>query len=90
MYISTFKNDTVSRPGVWRELYEDHDNVYIREHRRGTHMTLACDEVIDSKAVRMNAVTDMLVRGHEPSRRDWDRVFATDYRHDGTSLSEAA
>jgi len=90
MYISTFKNDTVSRPGVWRELYEDHDNVYIREHRRGTHMTLACDEVIDSKAVRMNAVTDMLVRGHEPSRRDWDQVFATDYRHDGTSLSEAA
>lgn len=90
MYISTFKNDTVSRPDVWRELYEAHDNVYIREHKSGTHMTLARDEVIQSKAVRMNAVTDALISEHDMTTEDWSRVFATDHRHNGTTLSDAA
>jgi hypothetical protein len=54
LYISTFKNDTVSRPDVWRQKYKDHENVYIREHPNGSHMTLAHDEVLDTKAVRIN------------------------------------
>lgn len=53
LYISTFKNDLVSRPDVWRELFSNHNDVEIREHKGGTHMTLAHPEVVISKTTRM-------------------------------------
>jgi len=59
LYMSTFKNDTVSRPDVWADLYAEHENVFIREHTHGSHLTLANDDVLHSKAVRINKVQEL-------------------------------
>lgn len=76
LYVSTFKNDTVSRPEVWRELYAEHENVYIREHRSGTHMTLANDEVLASKARRINqALALRALKGSSATHEDWQAIF---------------
>ncbi|MDB5165572.1 MAG: hypothetical protein JWM00_462 [Candidatus Saccharibacteria bacterium] len=55
MFYSTFKNDLFAKPDVLRRLYKDHENVYIRTHKSGTHATLANDKVIDAKSMRFNA-----------------------------------
>lgn len=75
LYVSTFKNDMVSRPDVWRELYADHTNVYIREHPGGTHMTLANDEVLASKARRMNSALALRALYAYPTHDDWYEIF---------------
>lgn len=74
-YISTFKNDMVSLPDVWRRLYAAHDNVYIREHRGGTHMTLANDEVLASKARRINEALALRAIKAVPTHDDWQAIF---------------
>jgi len=90
IYLSTFKNDTVSRPEVWRRLFANHRNVYFREHRSGTHMTLANDDVLSSKATRMNMVVDL--RKQRPNRKlsdqDWQRIYSVGRRND--ILADAA
>ncbi|MEP6710208.1 MAG: hypothetical protein ABJA64_00625, partial [Candidatus Saccharibacteria bacterium] len=76
MYISTFKNDTVSRPDVWRKLYQNHPNVYIREHKHGTHMTLANDKVINSKTTRTNAIVDLrTINGDDMDPNDLQNIY---------------
>lgn len=75
LYVSTFKNDMVSRPDVWRRLYGEHDNVYIREHPGGTHMTLANDEVLASKARRMNNALALRALKAQPTHDDWHEIF---------------
>lgn len=80
LYISTFKNDMVSRPDVWRQLFEEHDNVYIREHRGGTHMTLANDEVLASKARRINEALALRALKEQPSPDDWQEIFTARHK----------
>lgn len=77
LYVSIFKNDMVSRPDVWRQLYARHENAYIREHRGGTHMTLANDEVLTSKTRRINSALALRALKAQPTHDDWHEIFTT-------------
>lgn len=80
LYVSTFKNDMVSRPDVWKKLYANHDNVYIRTHPSGTHMTLANDEVLASKARRINEALALRAIMPQPSPDDWQEIFTARHK----------
>lgn len=78
IHIVTFGNDSVSRPEVWKEYYEEFPNVAIIT-LHGTHMTLAHPETLRHLIDRINRFkVESKVKNNVVSLMDWKKVHLKD------------
>lgn len=78
IHIVTFKNDAVSRPDVWKRLYELHPGIAIIT-LSGTHVTLAHTETIRHSVDRVTHFGDEFYRaGGNLNKMNWKNVHLKD------------